>query len=91
MRKKVLFIVALLFFISFIIVIIYGKTATIEYNIGNVENISINYDKNIIKCDEEYNNGKLKIKISPLKKRKYRNSHKFWQKEWWFYYRTKGI
>ena len=68
MRKKILFIVALLFFISFIIVIICGKTATIEYNIGNVENISINYDKSIIKCDEEYNNGKLKIKISPLKK-----------------------
>lgn len=68
MRKKILTIVTSLFLISFIIVIVLGKKATIEYDIGNYENVSINYDHSIIKCDDEINDGKLKINISSIKK-----------------------
>lgn len=68
MRKKIIIIILLLFLLSFIIVTLLGRKATIEYKIGNAENISIDYDKSIIECDEEFDNGILKLKISSLKK-----------------------
>ena len=70
MRKKIIIIITLLFLSSIFIVILLGRQTTIEYNIGNIESISIDYDKSIIKCDDEFNNGKLKLKISPLKRGK---------------------
>ncbi len=68
MRKKILFTVTILFLISFIIVLVFGRKATIEYNIGSYENISINYDHNIIKCVDEVKDGKLIINVSSIKR-----------------------
>ena len=70
MRKNIIIIITLLFLSSIFIVILLGRQTTIEYNIGNIESISIDYDKSIIKCDDEFNNGKLKLKITTLKRGK---------------------
>ncbi len=55
MRKRIILIIAILFLISFIIILIYGRTSEIEYNIGKYENISIDYNYNIIKCNDKIN------------------------------------
>ena len=68
MRRNILIIIAILFLISLIIIVVFGRTATIEYDIGDNDIVSINYDQSIIKCEEEIKNGKLKIHISPIKR-----------------------
>ena len=50
MRKKIITLSLLLFLSSFIIILFFGRKATIEYDIKDMENISVTCDNNIIKC-----------------------------------------
>lgn len=68
MKRKILLIILLLFVISFVYIIIFGRTAKVEFEIGEYENLSINYNHSIIKCNSKIKNNKLKIKISSIKK-----------------------
>ena len=70
MRKKIVFISILLFIISFLIILALGRKTTLEYDINNMENISVIYDKNIIKCKEYQEKEKIKLIITPVNKGK---------------------
>lgn len=70
MRKKIITLSLLLFLSSFIIILFFGRKATIEYDIKDMENISVTCDNNIIKCIEHREKEKIKLEVIPIKKGK---------------------
>ena len=70
MRKKIAIISLLLVLISIITILILGREATLEYDISDIDDISISYDKNIIKCKKTYKDNKLILTITPINRGK---------------------
>ena len=70
MRKKLIILSGLLILSSFMIIFIFGREATIEYDIQSMENLSVTYDKNVIDCVQNKEDGKLKLVITPVNKGK---------------------
>lgn len=70
MKKIIIILSILLFSCSFIIICIFGRKATLKFNVDNMDNISIKYDSNIIQCVERKNGNILEIDIYPVKEGK---------------------
>ena len=67
MKKWIIIIGIISIIIPYIIILNYDKTVIIEYKIKNLDNISIEYNKNIIDCKEIKNNNTLKLIVTPKK------------------------
>ena len=70
MKKKILFLSVFLLLSSFIIVGLFGRKATVSFNIEDLNNVTFNCDNKTINCESTIDDNYLTINITPKKKSK---------------------
>ena len=67
MKRFIIVLSIILFFISTTIIFIFGRHTSFDYEINNTNNISIKCDEDIIKCNYKIKNNKIHFEIDPVK------------------------
>lgn len=69
-KKRILLVCVAMLLVSFLAVSVLGRKAYIKYETNDVNNISVRYNKDIIKCKGHRKKDKIEIIVSPIKKGK---------------------